>query len=70
MAETVEELKQDIVDRFAALSDDDKDTLTSMVGTQEFRVLGKVLGPELSGIANFTAMSPAVKPKRRGLATR
>jgi|TARA_B100001939_G_scaffold179567_1_gene154858 hypothetical protein len=70
MAETVDELKQDIVDRFAALSDDDKDTLVSMIGTQEFRVLGKVLGPELSGIANFSAMEPAVKPKKRGLATR
>ena len=70
MAETVDELKQDIIDRFAALSDDDKDTLTSMIGTQEFRVLGKVLGPELSRIANFTAISPAAKPKKRGLATR
>ncbi len=70
MAETVDELKQDIIDRFAALSDDDKDTLTSMIGTQEFRVLGKILGPELSGIANFTAIKTAVKPKKRGLATR
>jgi hypothetical protein len=70
MAETVDELKQDIIDRFVALSDDDKDTLTSMIGTQEFRVLGKVLGPELSGIANFSSITPGVKPKRRGLATR
>ena len=70
MAETVDELKQDIIDRFTTLSDDDKDTLTSMIGTQEFRVLGKILGPELSGIDNFTAMKPAVKPKKRGLATR
>ena len=70
MAETVDELKQDIVDRFAALSDDDKDTLVSMIGTQEFRVLGKVLGPELSRIANFAAIEPAAKPRRRGLASR
>ena len=53
MAETVEELKQDIIDRFAALSDEDKDTLTSMIGTQEFRILGKVLRPEISRISNL-----------------
>lgn len=70
MAETVEELKQEIVDRFAALSDEDKDTLTSMIGTQEFRILGKVLGPEISRIANLSGIKPAVKPRKRGLATR
>jgi len=70
MAETVEELKQEIVDRFAALSDEDKDTLTSMIGTQEFRILGKVLGPEISRIANLSGIKPASKPRKRGLATR
>ena len=70
MAETVEELKQEIIDRFVALSDEDKNTLTSMVGTQELRVLGKVLGPELSRIANFKDIAPTPKTKRRGLATR
>mgnify|MGYP003155035972 CR=1 FL=1 len=70
MAETVEELKQEIVDRFVALPDEEKDVLTSMIGTQEFRVLGKVLGPELSRIANFADMERAVKPRKRGLATR
>ena len=70
MAETVEELKQEIVDRFVALSDEEKDMLTSMIGTQEFRVLGKVLGPELSRIANFADMERAVKPRKRCLATR
>jgi len=70
MAETVEELKQEIVDRFVALPDEEKDVLTSMIGTQEFRVLGKVLGPELSRIANFADIERAVKPRRRGLATR
>lgn len=70
MAETVEELKQEIVDRFVALPDEEKDMLTSMIGTQEFRVLGKVLGPELSRIANFADMERAVKPRKRGLATR
>ena len=70
MAETVEELKQEIIDRFAALSDEDKDTLTSMIGTQEFRILGKVLGPEISRISNLSGIKPAAKPRKRGLATR
>ena len=70
MAETVEELKQEIIDRFAALSDEDKDTLTSMIGTQEFRILGKVLGPEISRIANLSGIKPAAKPRKRGLPTR
>ena len=70
MAETVEELKQEIIDRFAALSDEDKDTLTSMIGTQEFRILGKVLGPEISRIENLSGIKPAAKPRKRGLATR
>jgi hypothetical protein len=41
-----------------------------MVGTQEMRVLGKVLGPELRGIANFKDLKVVGKPKKRGLATR
>jgi hypothetical protein len=70
MANTVDELKQEIIDRYAALSDDDKDVLSSMVGTQELRVVGKVLGPEISRIANFSGMKAVPKPKKRGLATR
>jgi len=70
MAETVEELKQEIVDRYVALSNDEKDVIGSMVGTQEMRVLGKVLGPELRGIANFKDLKVVGKPKKRGLATR
>jgi len=70
MAETVDQLKQEIIDRYAKLSDEEKLVIESMVGTQELRVLGKVLGPELSGIANFAAMKPAPKPRKRGLGTR
>ena len=70
MAETVEELKQEIVDRYVALSKDEKDIIGSMVGTQEMRVLGKVLGPELRGIANIKDLKVVGKPKKRGLATR
>ena len=70
MAETVEELKQEMIDRFVALSDDEKDVIMSMIGSQEMRVLGKVLGPEISRIANFGELKPAPKPRKRGLATR
>jgi len=70
MADTVEQLKQEIIDRYATLSNDEKDVISSMVGTQELRVIGKVLGPEIAGIANFGAMQPAPKPRKRGLATR
>ena len=50
MAETVEELKQEMADRYSNLSNDEKDIIGSMVGTEELRVLGKVLGPEISRI--------------------
>jgi hypothetical protein len=70
MAETVEELKQEMVDRYAALSNDEKDVIGSMVGTQELRVLGKVLGPEISNIANLSALKTTAKPRKRGLGTR
>lgn len=70
MAETVEELKQEMVDRYDALSNDEKDVIGSMVGTQELRVLGKVLGPEISNIANLSALKTTVKPRKRGLGTR
>jgi len=70
MAETVEELKQEIVDRYVALSDEEKDVIGSMVGTQELRVLGKLLGPELRGIANLKDLKVVGKPKKRGLGTR
>jgi hypothetical protein len=70
MAETVEELKQEMVDRYDALSNDEKDVIGSMVGTQELRVLGKVLGPEISNVANLSALKTTVKPRKRGLGTR
>ena len=70
MAETVEELKQEIADRYNKLSNDEKDIIGSMVGTQELRVLGKVLGPEISNIADLNALKVTGKPKKRGLGTR
>ena len=70
MAETVEELKQEIADRYNNLSNDEKNIIGSMVGTQELRVLGKVLGPEISNIADLNAIKVTGKPKKRGLGTR
>lgn len=70
MAETIEELKQEIVERYNNLSNDEKDIIGSMVGTQEFRVLGKVLGPQFSRIVDFRSIQTAAKPRKRGLGTR
>ena len=70
MAETVEELKQEMADRYNNLSNDEKDIIGSMVGTEELRVLGKVLGPELSRMVDFSALKVTGKPKKRGLGTR
>lgn len=70
MADAIEQLKQDMVDRYVALSDEEKDVLSSMIGTQELRVIGKVLGPEIASVANIGNMERRPKPKKRGLATR
>lgn len=70
MADKIEQMKQDIIDRYTALSSEEKDVISSMIGTQELRVIGKVLGPEISSIANFANMSTRPKPKKRGLGTR
>jgi|TARA_R100001460_G_scaffold60201_1_gene100220 hypothetical protein len=70
MAETVEELKQEMVDRYNNLSNDEKDIIGSMVGTEELRVLGKVLGPEISRIADLSAIKTTTRPRKRGLGTR
>ena len=70
MAETVEELKQEMIDRYNNLSNDEKDIRGSMVrasGTEELRVLGKVLGPEISRIADLSAIKTTTRPRKRGL---
>lgn len=56
--------------RYNQLSEDEKDVIRSMRGTQQGLVLSKVLGNEMA-LANLgTKRAPTAKPKRRGLGTR
>ena len=70
MAETVEELQIEIAERYAALSDEDRITLRGLIGTEELRVLGRVLGPTISNIIDVSSIKPAPRTKRGGLASR
>jgi hypothetical protein len=56
--------------RYNKLSDDEKDVIRAMRGTQQGLVLGKVLGADMA-LADLGRKTQAViKPKRRGLGTR
>ena len=56
--------------RYNKLSEDEKDMIRAMRGTQEGLILSKVLGNEMA-LANLgTKRAPTAKPKRRGLGTR
>ena len=56
--------------RYNKLSEDEKDMIRAMRGTQEGLVLSKVLGNEMA-LANLgVKRAPTAKPKRRGLGTR
>ena len=56
--------------RYNKLSEDEKDMLRAMRGTQQGLVLSKVLGNELALADLGIKRTPTAKPKRRGLATR
>lgn len=56
--------------RYNKLSDDEKDVIRAMRGTQQGLVLSKVLGTDMA-LADLGRKTQAVtKPKRRGLGTR
>jgi hypothetical protein len=56
--------------RYNKLSEDEKDMLRAMRGTQQGLVLSKVLGNELALADMGRKKTPTAAPKRRGLATR
>tara|TARA_E500000318_G_C3523408_1_gene197355 strand:+ start:319 stop:537 length:219 start_codon:yes stop_codon:yes gene_type:complete len=56
--------------RYNTLSEDEKDMLRAMRGTQQGLVLSKVLGNELALADLGIKRTPTATPKRRGLATR
>ena len=64
-----EYLKQ-VGTRYNNLSDDEKDVIRAMRGTQQGLVLSKILGADMA-LADLGRKSKMVpKPKRRGLGTR
>ena len=71
MAEkTYQQYLGEVSTRYAKLSDDEKDVVRSMRGTQQGLVLGKILGADMA-LANLgRKTTPTATPKRRGLATR
>lgn len=64
----VEELIKYLAPRFAALSDEEKDAIRSLVGTPQGRALTKLFGPDIMSQINLTKPSGPIQ--RRGLATR
>ena len=50
------------------LSEDDKNVIRSLMGTEQGRVLAKVLGADL--ISQINLRKPTGSVKKRGLATR
>jgi|DEB0MinimDraft_10_1074344.scaffolds.fasta_scaffold123518_2 hypothetical protein len=65
----MEEFFNQIRERYIALSDEEKDTIRAMAGTEQGRVLSKVLGPELMSQIRLRRPTTQVQ-QRRGLATR
>jgi|TARA_R110000787_G_C13193035_1_gene423177 hypothetical protein len=65
----MEEYLEIIRQRFRSLNEDEKDTIRKLVGTEEFRVLKKVLGEELFKNLTFK-VSTKIEAKKRGLGTR
>lgn len=56
--------------RYNKLSDDEKDVVRALRGTQQGLVLSKILGTDMA-LADLGRKTQAVpKPKRRGLGTR
>jgi len=56
--------------RYNKLSEDEKDVIRSMRGTQEGLVLSKVLGTELALAELGRTVKPTANVKKRGLGTR
>jgi hypothetical protein len=64
----LEDFIKEIKQRYASLSDEEKDSVRSLAGTMEGRVIAKVLGTRIMSQINFR--KPTKSVKKRGLATR
>ena len=65
----MEEFFNQLRERYLALPEEEKDVIRSLMGTEQGRVLGKILGPEISSQINLRRPEQVV-PQRRGLGTR
>ena len=67
---TYQQYLGEVSTRYRDLSDDEKDTVRAMRGTQQGLVLSKILGNELALADLGVKRTPTAMPKKRGLATR
>jgi len=67
---TYQQYLGEVSTRYRDLSDDEKDMLRAIRGTQQGNVLSKVLGTELALAELGPKRVPTAMPKKRGLATR
>jgi len=71
MAEqTYKEYLSQVGMRYNKLSEDEKDIVRAMRGTQQGLVLSKILGNEMALADLGVKRTPTAGPKRRGLGTR
>tara|TARA_E500000318_G_scaffold22297_2_gene22580 strand:+ start:405 stop:599 length:195 start_codon:yes stop_codon:yes gene_type:complete len=64
----MEELIKIFGERYASLSEDEKEIVRGLQGTAEGRVLSKILGPDIMGLIKLK--KPVQTTVRRGLGTR
>lgn len=65
----MEEFLNQIRERYQALSEEEKDVVRAMMGTEYGRVLTKIFGPEFMSQIRLREPTSVVQ-QRRGLATR
>jgi len=67
---TYQQYLGEVSTRYRDLSEDEKDIVRAMRGTQQGLVLSKVLGNELALADLGVKRTPTARPKKRGLGTR
>ena len=65
----MEEFFNQLRERYLALPEEEKDVIRSLMGTEQGRVLAKILGPEVAGQINLRRTAQPA-PQRRGLGMR
>ena len=65
----MEEFFNQLRERYLALPEEEKDIIRSLMGTEQGRVLAKILDPEVAGQINLRRPAEPA-PQRRGLGMR